>query len=126
MRTPFDRRLVEALSGVSGVHVTPYGPDGAVDHDRLAAVQRLMLLETTTLGLRMTPYERVVLDREWHDVMTPWGHVRVKLGRLGGEVVNVAPEHDDCLRVAREAQVPLKRVMQTAVAEAEALLRKQH
>ena len=38
MRTPFDRRLVEALSGVSGVHVTPYGPDGAVDHVRLAAV----------------------------------------------------------------------------------------
>ena len=38
MRTPFDRRLVEALAGVSGVHVTPYAPDGAVHHDRLAKV----------------------------------------------------------------------------------------
>jgi uncharacterized protein (TIGR00299 family) protein len=94
-----------------------------VEHDHLARVQRTILLETTTLGVRTAPYERTVLDREWHDVITPWGHVRVKIGRLEGEVVNVAPEHDDCLRVAREAQIPLKRVLQAALVEAERLFK---
>jgi uncharacterized protein (TIGR00299 family) protein len=90
-----------------------------VEHDALAAVQRVIFTETPTLGLRTTPYERTVLDREWHEVETPWGRVRVKLGRLGGQVINAAPEHDDCLRLARESAVPLKRVIQVATAAAE-------
>lgn len=81
-------------------------------------VERLILTETTTLGLRRTRCDRHVLDREWREVETPWGLVRVKLGRLDGEIVNVAPEHDDCLRVAEAAGVPLKRVLQTALARA--------
>lgn len=38
MRESFDRRLVEALAGVSGVHVTPYDGSGAVDHAVLGTV----------------------------------------------------------------------------------------
>ncbi len=93
-----------------------------VDHDKRAAVEDVLLRETTTLGLRMRTVERLVLDREWHAVQTPWGNVRVKLGLRSGVVINVAPEHDDCLRLAKEAGVPLKRVLQVASAEAERLV----
>jgi uncharacterized protein (TIGR00299 family) protein len=92
------------------------------EHGALAAVQRALLSETPALGIRAVSCQRTVLDREWHDVQTPWGTVRVKLGLDGGRVVNVAPEHDDCLALAREHGVPLKRVIQVAAAEAEKLV----
>lgn len=38
MKTSFDPRLRAALGGVSGVHVTPYGADGAIAHAQLAKV----------------------------------------------------------------------------------------
>lgn len=94
-----------------------------VDPEHVDAVRASILAETTTLGLRTLTCERTVLDREWLQVTTPWGNVRVKLGRHHGVVVNVSPEHDDCLALARQHAVPLKRVLQVAAANAEELLK---
>ena len=47
--------------------------------------------------------------------------VRVKLGRLDGRVVNVAPEHDDCAAVARATGTPIKSVWAAALAAASEL-----
>ena len=58
---------------------------------------------------------RRVLQRTMEEVLTPWGPVRVKLGLLGGEVVNRAPEFEDCRRVAEAAGVPLKEVFAAAL-----------
>ena len=44
--------------------------------------------------------------------------VRVKVGRLDGRVVNLAPEHDDCERVARLTKCPVKTVWARALAAA--------
>jgi uncharacterized protein (DUF111 family) len=46
--------------------------------------------------------------------------VRVKLGLLDGEVVNIAPEHDDCARAAEALGRPVKSVWAAALAAAEA------
>jgi len=92
------------------------------DEARLGAVQDVLLRETPTLGVRWSRRERRVLDREWREVGTPWGTVRVKVGR-SGDGANFAPEFDDCVRVAREKGVPLKDVMQAAVAAALAIAR---
>lgn len=89
-----------------------------VEEGTRRAVETVILRETTSLGVRASRWERRVLDREWREVQTPWGAVRVKLGREAGQLVNVAPEHDDCLRLAREAGVPLKDVLQAALAAA--------
>ena len=35
--------------------------------------------------------------------------------RLEGEIVNAVPEYEDCARIAREADVPLKRVQAVAM-----------
>jgi uncharacterized protein (TIGR00299 family) protein len=94
-----------------------------VDPADVDAVRARILAETPTLGLRTIACERNVLDREWHEVATPWGNVRVKVGRDRGVIVNVSPEHDDCLALARHHGVPLKRVLQAASASAEELLR---
>jgi hypothetical protein len=78
----------------------------------------LILRETTTLGVRSHDVRRTELAREWQTVATRYGELRVKLGRLGDEIVNVAPEYEDCLAVARAAGVPLKDVLNAAVAAA--------
>jgi uncharacterized protein (DUF111 family) len=57
-----------------------------------------------------------VLEREQVTVETPYGSVKVKVARREGKVVNVAPEFDDCQRLAAETSVPLKQVMVAAEA----------
>lgn len=85
------------------------------DRDRLAAI---VFAETTTIGLRWTPWRRVVLPREERRVETPWGAVRVKLALGPDGSRNIAPEFDDCRRLARQHGVALKRVHQAALAAA--------
>jgi hypothetical protein len=74
----------------------------------------ILFRETTTLGLRLTEVGRRCLDREWREVQTEYGPVRVKIGRLGDEILNVAPEYEDCVRLAREKGVPVKAVYDAA------------
>lgn len=75
---------------------------------------RLLLTETTTLGVRMRREQRRILAREHVSVTTPWGAVRVKLGRLDGQLVNATPEFEDCRAVAVSSSTPLKLVLQAA------------
>jgi uncharacterized protein (DUF111 family) len=41
--------------------------------------------------------------------------VRVKIGRLAGAVVNVAPEFEDCRQAAERHGVPLKEILAAAL-----------
>lgn len=82
------------------------------DSQRLTKV---ILSETTTLGVRMRRESRAALARRHVSVSTPWGEVRMKLARLNGTVSNYAPEYEDCRRIAKERNVPLKTVMQEAI-----------
>ena len=87
--------------------------------DRLVAV---LLDETSTLGVRVTPVERIRVAREVRAFDTRFGKVRVKLGRDPGGHWNVAPEYEDCKRAAAAARVPLKVVYQETTAAALAAL----
>ena len=80
-----------------------------------AAVEDALFRETSTLGLRAYRVERSVLDREVIEVATPYGPIRVKVGRRGGAVVNAAPEFEDCRLRAREHGVALKEVLAAAL-----------
>ncbi|HTP51627.1 MAG TPA: nickel pincer cofactor biosynthesis protein LarC [Anaeromyxobacteraceae bacterium] len=80
------------------------------------AVARVLLDETTSLGVRYHPVDRAELDRELVPVETAYGTVRVKVARRAGKVVGAHPEHDDCLALARERGVPLKEVLEAAQA----------
>ncbi len=82
------------------------------DRERLA---RLVLRETSTIGLRWSEVNRMVLDRESVSVTTPVGEIRVKVARLDGEVVNVAPEFEDCRQAALACAQPLAEVQRMAL-----------
>jgi uncharacterized protein (TIGR00299 family) protein len=83
-----------------------------------ADVARAMLEETTALGLRVARLSRYELEREERVVELAGGTVRVKVGLLDGKVVNVAPEHDDCVQLARATGRAVKSVWAEALARA--------
>ena len=80
------------------------------DGERLAA---LVLEHTSALGARVQSIERLIARRVERRVTTPWGEVRVKVKLLGAREV-VAPEYEDCARVACAANVPLRLVYDAA------------
>jgi pyridinium-3,5-bisthiocarboxylic acid mononucleotide nickel chelatase len=84
--------------------------------ERKAEVIDALLRESTTLGVRCTEGERVVLDRRFETVATRWGEVRVKLGLQEGRVVNAQPEFEDCRLISSEHDVPIKQVQAAALA----------
>jgi uncharacterized protein (DUF111 family) len=75
----------------------------------------VILDETTTLGVRLHPVERVELERELVRVDTVYGEVRVKVSRRGGVAVGAHPEYEDCLARASAHGVPVREVMAAAL-----------
>jgi uncharacterized protein (DUF111 family) len=73
----------------------------------------LVLEHTSALGVRIESIERLIAQRSERSVETPWGAVRVKIKHLGQREL-VAPEFEDCARVARQAGVPLRDVYAAA------------
>ncbi len=83
---------------------------------RREELTRIVLTETTTLGVRHAAVERRVLDRRVEEVDTAYGKVPVKLGLLDGAVVNAAPEYEACKTIAKAKGVPLKEIYAAAQA----------
>jgi pyridinium-3,5-bisthiocarboxylic acid mononucleotide nickel chelatase len=83
------------------------------------AVAASLLRHTSTLGVRIARYDRHELERDWITVEVAGGPVRVKRGWLDGEVVNLAPEHDDCAALAARIGRPVQTVWASALAAAD-------
>jgi uncharacterized protein (TIGR00299 family) protein len=82
-----------------------------------AALEHLLLTETSTLGLRISHQQRITLARRHEQVVTPYGPIRIKIGTSHeGTDSNAAPEFEDCRTAASTHNVPIKQVMQAALA----------
>jgi hypothetical protein len=79
------------------------------------ALMSLIFAETTTFGVRTHRAQRRALPREWVNVSTGFGPVRIKLSRSNGRILHVTPEYDDCRKLAVEKQVPLQQVISEAL-----------
>ena len=78
--------------------------------EKLAEIQEIILRHTSTFGVRYREVERLALDRKLVSVVTPYGPLSIKLGMLKDEVIQVAPEFEDCRKAAEKAGVPIKAV----------------
>lgn len=76
----------------------------------LPRVESVFFDQSTTFGVRRYKVRRTKLVSETVDVGTLYGRVRVKIGTLDGGVKSIAPEYDDCKRIADTEGVPLKLV----------------
>ena len=81
------------------------------DADKFTEV---LLRETTAFGVRRHFAERRKLRRELVTVKTAFGDVTVKLGKLNGKVVHVAPEYESCRKIAQERKVSLNEIYEAA------------
>ena len=81
----------------------------------------LMLRETTAFGVRKTIAERRKLRREFAEVKTAFGNMNVKIGRLGGKLVQAAPEFESAKKLAAKAGVPVKQIFEAVVKGAKPL-----
>jgi uncharacterized protein (TIGR00299 family) protein len=89
------------------------------DEERLA---RLILRETSTLGVRVRPVQRWEAEREVIQFESSLGPAAVKVKRLPGERPHVAPEYEACRGLARSSGRPIAEVYRIVQAEGEALL----
>ncbi|MHB9097824.1 MAG: nickel pincer cofactor biosynthesis protein LarC [Syntrophales bacterium] len=86
------------------------------DPGRAEAIAAIVLEETSTLGVRMSRWERLCLERRWEEVVTEFGIVRIKIGEQDGRVITASPEYEDCKKAAIEHGVPIRHVHESAVA----------
>ena len=75
---------------------------------------RLVLRESTTLGVRLRRVERRVLNREPVTVETQWGPVRGKVVWGQGVDRRFKPEYEDCRCIHRKSGVPFTEITRAA------------
>ncbi len=86
-----------------------------VDRDLLA---RIVFSESTSIGVRISEWDRLVLDRKSVRVKTKLGLIRVKVLSGPDGQVHYSPEYDDCKRAAKKSGVALRDVVQVAADQA--------
>ena len=93
------------------IALTILAPPGAA-----SACRRLVLRETTTLGIRWHVEERSCLPRRMVKVDTDYGPITLKVtDRPGLDTPSAMPEYEDLKRAAVACQVPLELVRRAAL-----------
>jgi len=78
---------------------------------------RSIFEETSSIGVRFYPVERRVLERHYAKITVLDEDITVKTACLEGTEVNVLPEYEDCKKVARKNNIPVKKVYEMAQRE---------
>lgn len=89
----------------------------------LNQVLALIFQQTSTIGLRYYATERKIATRKIIEVNVPWGKVKVKVSAYEGKICSITPEYEDCKIIANEHNIPLKKVQQTALEIASAVIK---
>jgi uncharacterized protein (TIGR00299 family) protein len=78
--------------------------------ERLESLARIVLVESTSTGVRYYPASRIKMERATEKRETSLGRVAVKVIRDNETVLRVAPEFEECRRIALEKGLPLLEV----------------
>lgn len=84
--------------------------------EMIGSLSDFLMKETTTIGLRWRIDNRIKAARSVREIQTKFGPMKFKVAQVGDRILNVAPEYEDCKRVAFERGIPLKEVMEVAKA----------
>ncbi|MBU1044117.1 MAG: nickel pincer cofactor biosynthesis protein LarC [Candidatus Omnitrophica bacterium] len=89
------------------------------EDDHLDQIIKLVFEETSTIGVRINKVTRRKLNRKTLNLRTEYGIiVRVKIAISGEQVLNIAPEYDDCKSIAIKKSLPFKVVYERIKAQA--------
>jgi len=82
--------------------------------DKLDEILLTFFTEITTLGVRIHRLERKKLSRKVISVKTRFGEIKVKIGKIGNQIKNIAPQYESCREIAVKQRIPLKDVYDEA------------
>ncbi|MHB8883111.1 MAG: nickel pincer cofactor biosynthesis protein LarC [Thermodesulfovibrionales bacterium] len=77
----------------------------------------IILRETTSIGVRYYAASRITMKREFGEVRTEHGSVRIKTSRCGA-IRKSSPEYEDCRKIAEKSGIPLRNVMERSQRDA--------
>jgi len=82
-------------------------------------ILEVLFSESTTLGIRIKEIKRLRLNQQNFIAETKYGKIRFKVGIFKEGIKNIAPEYEDCKKIAEQFKVPLKEVYEEAKRKAE-------
>lgn len=85
-------------------------------NDDIERLSRLIMVETGSLGIRIFPsIHRCIAEREKIEIAVAINGVSyrssAKVSRLGGGILNIKPEYEDCKKIAEETKLPLRTII---------------
>lgn len=81
--------------------------------DQLDGLAKILLMETSAIGLRYYRADRIVLERRIVEQRTEFGNVRFKqVVDSNNKVLRSTPEYEDCRRIAVEKRIPCQEIME--------------
>ena len=75
----------------------------------METLQNIIFEETTTIGIRYSRMERMILPRETRILPTPWGEVLAKVCTLNGKE-QLYPEYESVAQLSREKEIPFTEI----------------
>lgn len=81
--------------------------------DEIADFVKLILIETSSFGVRISFANRYKLRRERREIQTPFGNVAAQIGYFGGRAIRISPEYDACAKLAQSQNIPLQHILQS-------------
>lgn len=83
--------------------------------DRADELAAFILANTSSIGVRMSRMQRIILPREPCTVKTPFGEVAAKVVQLPGGSRRIKPEYESCRERAQENNVSVQEVYRAAL-----------
>ncbi len=84
--------------------------------DDVQKIEQLLFEQGITFGIRRQILQRSKLAREFVTVKTEFGDIKIKVGKLNGQVVIAKPEFTDCAKAAQKHNAAVKLVCDVAMA----------
>ena len=81
-------------------------------------IKNFIFTQTSTFGIRKYSVERDEISRTFFKIKTNYGEVSVKAGYMNEKLIKVAPEYEDCKKLADLHNIPLQSVYNEAVGTA--------
>ncbi|MEA3470180.1 MAG: nickel pincer cofactor biosynthesis protein LarC [Thermodesulfobacteriota bacterium] len=76
-------------------------------------IQELLLTQTSTFGTRKYVVGKTMLKRDFTEVTTEYGNIRVKNAYFRGKKIKSKPEYEDCRKLAEEHGVSIREIYES-------------
>ena len=73
-------------------------------------ISEILIRETSSFGFRSFPVDKTELKRDFVELETKYGKVSIKRAYYEGRIIKHKAEYEDCAKIAREKDIPIKDV----------------